>query len=77
MNLYQSYCLLFPLQNQAEGHSEHKIELHLWMYVSQSGKPQTMYLILAIDDLDSPLRMIYANQGVVLAMNDSIIGGLL
>ena len=36
-----------------------------------------MYLILAIDDLDSTLRMIYANQGVVLAMNDSIIGGLL
>ena len=76
-NSYKSYCLLFPLQNQTEGHSEHKIELHLEMYVSQSRKPQTMYSILTIDELDNTFIMIYANQDVVLAMNDNIVGGLL
>ena len=36
-----------------------------------------MYLIMAIDNLDSTFRMVYANQGVVLVMNDSLLGGLL
>lgn len=36
-----------------------------------------MYSILTIDELDSTFIMIYANQDVVLAMNDNIVGGLL
>lgn len=38
-NSYKSYCLLFPLQNQTEGHSEHKIELHLEFLNQENPKP--------------------------------------